>query len=67
MHDILVLLSFLYLWQTLQKILIILTYLDSIENILLLFCHFFHICQKKINQCALIKLLHFNIKLINMI
>ena len=41
MHDILVLLSFLYLWQTLQKILIILTYLDSIENILLLFCHFF--------------------------
>ena len=39
-NDILVFLNFLYLLQTLQYIL---TYLHSIENILILFCHSFYI------------------------
>ena len=40
LRDILVFLDFLYLLQKLQYILI---YLDSIGNILILFCHSFHI------------------------
>ena len=47
-YDILGFLNFLCLLQTLdfhkQKIFVILTYLDSIENILILFCHSFYIC-----------------------
>ena len=42
---------FLYLLQTLQYIL---TYLDSTENILILFCHSFYIHKKKINLYTLI-------------
>ena len=40
-YDILGFLDFLYLLQTLQYIFIVLTYLDSIENIVILFCHSF--------------------------
>ena len=50
-YDILVFLNFLYLLQTLQNIL---TYLDSIENILILFCHYFHNHLEKVNLYTLI-------------
>ena len=43
-------LNFLYLLQTLQYIL---TYFDSIENILIL-CNFFHNHEEKINLYTLI-------------
>ena len=39
-YDILVFLDFLYLLETLQYIL---NYLDSIENLLILFYHYFYI------------------------
>ena len=42
-YDILGFLDFLYLLQTLRYIFIILTCLDSIENILILFFHSFYI------------------------
>ena len=48
MCDILGFLSFLYLSQITQQIFFILIFL-VIENILVLFYHFFHICQEKIN------------------
>ena len=50
-HDVLVVLGFLDLLKTLQYIL---TYLGSIENILILFCHSFYIYSKKINLHTLI-------------
>ena len=45
-YDYLVFLDFLYLLQTLQYIL---TYSDSIENILILLCHSIYIHWEKIN------------------
>ena len=43
----------------------ILTFLESIKNILVLFCHSFRIHWDKINWYTLNKLLSFNIKSIN--
>ena len=51
-YDILVFLDFLYLLQTLQHIL---TYLDSIENILILFYHSYFIHEEEINLYTLLK------------
>ena len=50
--DVLVFLGFLYLLQTLQYVL---TYLDSIENILILFRYYFYIHEVKINSFTVIK------------
>ena len=58
-YDILVFLDFLFVLQTLQYIS---TYLDSIENILLLFYHSFDIHCEKMNSN---KLLPFSMKSIN--
>ena len=62
-YNILVFLDFLYLLQTLQQIFIILNYLDSIENILILFSNSFYIHEFVHSN----KLLPFNIKSINSI
>ena len=43
MYDIFGVLDFLYLLQTLQQILVVLTYLDPIENVLTLICNSFYI------------------------
>ena len=42
-YDVLGFLNFLYLSQKIQFIFFILTFLESIENVLVLFSHFFHI------------------------
>ena len=53
-NDILGFLNFLCLLQILQLIFIILTYLDSIENISILFSHSFYIHLEKPNFYTLI-------------
>ena len=50
-YDILIFLNVLHLLQTLQYIL---TYLDSIENILILLSHSFYIHEEKLNLYTLI-------------
>ena len=52
MFDVFVFLGLLYVLLTLQYVL---TYLDSIENIQILFCHYFYIYEEKINSFTVIK------------
>ena len=47
-------LAFLDFQNTLQTLQCILTYLDSIENIFILFCHSFYIHFEKLNSYTLI-------------
>ena len=53
MYDISRFQNFLYLLQTIQHIFFILTFLEAIENILVLFCHSFHVGLEKINWYTL--------------
>ena len=52
MFDVFVFLGLLYVLLTLQYVL---TYLDSIENIQILFRHYFYIYEEKINSFTVIK------------
>ena len=52
MFDVFIFLGLLYVLLTLQYVL---TYLDSIENIQILFRHYFYIYEEKINSFTVIK------------